>query len=410
MNRHYPFSLIRETFFSDPKSFQQRLENLRPELYQMRMSYRQFPYYIDYRGSKKYVYLLAYYPFYIDMLYNVLNNNNCIKFLQNAAKNSANAAFFGAGPAPEAIGLLSFIKDKLHAVNQARLFFFEMNPEWENIRERLIRNGRNAYWGNEIIQLNKSCNILRCPECFNQICNEMANNCQLFIFQNFLGDIIHTDTWLKNIQELIQRIRQKSILIIIDLNYHQIREAMEAIESIIIDNGFVFKSASTGVAEIRPNIERDCEIDAYFFDINQPYLKPKYSVRFYSSIIFLNIDVPIFTCSNDTIKEVFRRSLFGDSGSRAALQNLLIPGNNILLYNVNAQDLIGPFKLINSGFNIVPEAWGGNFPFQVKVDFQQENLVRYRRCNIENMILFKGIYVPFSIPRSTFNRLFNELN
>ena len=113
------------------------------------------------------------------------------------------------------------------------------------------------------------------------------------------------------------------------------------------------------------------------------------------------MNIPIFTCSNSTIDEVFKRRLFGDKGNRKKISHLLTKGNTILLYNTSGRMMYGPFIILNVGDDLEPTAWGSRFPYQVKVDFNSEDLFELSFEEIKDIINFHprdGInFVPYFI-------------
>lgn len=81
----------------------------------------------------------------------------------------------------------------------------------------------------------------------------------------------------------------------------------------------------------------------------------------------------IFRCSNSTIDECFERMLFGEKFKYKSMVDQIRRGEKVFLYNVNTSRLYGEFKAASSGKeNIVPKAWSGNFPWQVKVKWQKK--------------------------------------
>jgi DNA modification methylase len=76
----------------------------------------------------------------------------------------------------------------------------------------------------------------------------------------------------------------------------------------------------------------------------------------------------IFACTNKTEKECFDRMLF--STNKVYSEKMLQVKKNDILFLLNLQSnvLYGPFTAESSGKkDIIPEAWGGKYPYQVKV-------------------------------------------
>ncbi len=76
----------------------------------------------------------------------------------------------------------------------------------------------------------------------------------------------------------------------------------------------------------------------------------------------------IFTCSNKTEKECFERNLFGTDRIYGPVVIRIRKGDLLFLVNIDKDILYGVFKAISDGsFKLIPEAWKGRYPYQVKV-------------------------------------------
>jgi len=76
----------------------------------------------------------------------------------------------------------------------------------------------------------------------------------------------------------------------------------------------------------------------------------------------------IFTCSDKTESECFKRSLFGTDRIYGPVVIRIRKADLLFLVNIDTDTLYGVFKAVSDGgFKIVPEAWKGRYPYQVKV-------------------------------------------
>ncbi|MCD6171526.1 MAG: methyltransferase domain-containing protein [Thermoplasmata archaeon] len=76
----------------------------------------------------------------------------------------------------------------------------------------------------------------------------------------------------------------------------------------------------------------------------------------------------IFTCSNKTEKECLNRLLFGTDRIYGPVVIRIRKGDLLFLVNIDTDILYGIFKAISDGdFKIIPDAWNGRYPYQVKV-------------------------------------------
>lgn len=77
----------------------------------------------------------------------------------------------------------------------------------------------------------------------------------------------------------------------------------------------------------------------------------------------------IFACTNVSQKECFDRLLFGTNRPYGAAAMRVRKGDFLFLLNLESDLLYGVFKALSDGkANIEPDAWGGRYPYQVKVE------------------------------------------
>lgn len=77
----------------------------------------------------------------------------------------------------------------------------------------------------------------------------------------------------------------------------------------------------------------------------------------------------IFACTNTSQEECLTRMLFGTSRQYGAIATKVKKGDFIFLHNLDSDMLYGIFRATSDGKkDIAPEAWGGNYPYQVTVE------------------------------------------
>jgi len=75
----------------------------------------------------------------------------------------------------------------------------------------------------------------------------------------------------------------------------------------------------------------------------------------------------IFTCSNKTESECFERLLFGTDRIYGPVVIRVRKNDLLFLVNIDIDTLYGVFKAVSDGgFKIMPEAWKGRYPYQVR--------------------------------------------
>lgn len=81
-----------------------------------------------------------------------------------------------------------------------------------------------------------------------------------------------------------------------------------------------------------------------------------------------NFKSVIFACTNKSQEECFARKLFGTNKIYSDKVLLIEKGDILFLLNIDTDTIFGPFIADSKGGkNIVPEAWQGRYPYQVKV-------------------------------------------
>jgi development and cell death domain-containing protein len=77
----------------------------------------------------------------------------------------------------------------------------------------------------------------------------------------------------------------------------------------------------------------------------------------------------IFACTAKSQQECFDRMLFSTNKVYEDKALAVKKGDRLLLLNVDSDILYGMFRAKSDGKkNIVPEAWGGKYPYQIEVE------------------------------------------
>ena len=118
MRQHHPYQRVTQGLGMPTRSGEQQgwLKQRRPHICRLRDAYRRRrP--VDYNDPDlQEAYLLAYYPHYIELLFEVLASleNDCQAQLNR--NEDLHACFFGAGPAPELVGLAAYCDEHCESV------------------------------------------------------------------------------------------------------------------------------------------------------------------------------------------------------------------------------------------------------------------------------------------------------
>jgi SpoVK/Ycf46/Vps4 family AAA+-type ATPase len=89
-------------------------------------------------------------------------------------------------------------------------------------------------------------------------------------------------------------------------------------------------------------------------------------------------------CTNETEKECLERGLFGDQEWLFPYLKVIKKGDIGFLINISKDEIIGIFEAVEPArLNIVPEAWGGKFPAQIKVRLITRVVQRIDRASLK---------------------------
>jgi len=131
----------------------------------------------------------------------------------------------------------------------------------------------------------------------------------------------------------------------------------------------------------------------------------------------MNTDAFICSCNNYTEKEFLQKLIFGYCEQINQFEQTNMLSKNGFLYNFESDELIGPFEAITPfKMKIDPLAFGGKFPFQVRVSHignierKSQAAKFFSEIFISTSISPKGIHLPVSgITNDEYNNLINWL-
>jgi len=204
------------------------LIKMRPFVRNLRNQFRPEGVNIDYSDTdNRQAYMLAYYPYYIQQLYDILVKTS-IDFENNS---TLETCFFGVGPAPEVLGLVSYLEKYRPKTQLLKTYLFDKYIHtWQNeieITQSLVSQNWSGQlqiktFASDIFNLK----LLTCDE-FNVI-----NSSHFFVMQNCFNDLVDKPKELQeNIISLFEQMPPNSIFAITDLPYGKIKEVMQKIEN-----------------------------------------------------------------------------------------------------------------------------------------------------------------------------------
>ncbi len=208
------------------------LQNLQPHLRYLRQSFKNSRITVDYSNfDVQAVYLLAYYPLYVEMTSKILEELSQNLYPAFAQMRKLQACLLGGGPAPEAVALATYLrKNGFQAQSFAAHTFDIAATTWSRSRE-----------------VSKSLVSRLAPEIQFSLHGHPLNLCQrnvfpplrniiqtskLFIVQNCLNEFVNApQVFVENIDFLVQEMPTSSVLILADLDHYEaVRNLMRQVE------------------------------------------------------------------------------------------------------------------------------------------------------------------------------------
>ena len=120
----------------------------------------------------------------------------------------------------------------------------------------------------------------------------------------------------------------------------------------------------------------------------------------------------IFRCSNATHKECLDRNLFGQNITMLNYFAQLNIGDILFLHNLSNNIIEGPFFATSTiTQNIIPEAWNGEFPYQVTVE-KKGRISEITRASFDKFGLRfsnETRFFEFKIPKEIGRKLVEEM-
>lgn len=232
-------------------------------------------------------YLLRYFPYYIEPIYRELSILP-FNFLLNHNEKSISLCLYGCGPAPELLGIIRYIDKTLSWIDLINVYYFEKN-DWDDIRKICTYELSAKYMTRHSIEIKSQTNTIDLLdftepsriEAFPEI-----RTATIHIFHNCLRDLYGTyrdEVKVTNILKNILLFAEKgSILIIVDLNYSNIKNIMKKFSEMAINesNGIIIRDNTYETTRVNPNLIKSKEIIWF-----EKELRPKKGTDYYSLVL-----------------------------------------------------------------------------------------------------------------------------
>lgn len=160
------------------------LQSLQVEVKNLRQSYQNNSISVNYsRAEVQAAYLITYYPQYAEMTRHILkqvelSHKNLFLFEQKHLE----ICLFGAGAAPEAVGLVSFLGEYYPNLQSLNIRVYDIYANTWAISQGITQNIISELWRGEFTFSTEALDFCQ-PNSFHLLDNAIANS-QVFIFQN----------------------------------------------------------------------------------------------------------------------------------------------------------------------------------------------------------------------------------
>lgn len=210
------------------------LESFRPYVKELRKKYRGESVCVDYADENyRRAYMLAYFPFYINPIFQSLLSCQFIEKTGNI--DTLSTCCFGGGPLPELVGIAKYVQSFMPDVWIIDCAVFDYFKEWTSERNLHTLNLLGHYYGG-LVNLEENHIDLWSDDL--QVPDQVAR-ANLVVFQNCFNDCPEAkhDTLKRNVKAIWEKMPINSLMIIIDLDYSNKIELIGQIESMITNIG-----------------------------------------------------------------------------------------------------------------------------------------------------------------------------
>lgn len=243
---------------------------------------KQMPYH---DGFFRAAYLLAYFPYYIEPIYHAL----AAEKLQFADRPEGvmKAAFFGGGPAPEALGLAAYLRDHAPHISAIQGTVFDREQGWGKVHRELLPILAPQYLrkSGRLTLEHKPCDVVNClgSSCS---CDPVLQDTDFVVSQNFLTEIYaNRDKAFHTFRTIIEKSRCR-VMVFVENAYDDIFRFMGELAAWLHSQGLTRSRAVPATYRIRPRITIPQTLLDNLF-IGEELLWPKRNVKFHRMILFI---------------------------------------------------------------------------------------------------------------------------
>ncbi|MCX6083229.1 MAG: hypothetical protein NTW32_27190 [Chloroflexi bacterium] len=197
----------------------------------LREAYLESPSNVDFSCKHtRAAYLLAYYPNYIEPIYEILCELDDEVIESAFYRKHLRGVFLGAGPAPEVLGWIKFINDYAKHVKQATAYLLDKHVQGWRIAQEITRGYvAPSYWGGELLTIKPmeldflSPSALEAP-----FIGPIIGISDMVVIQNCLNDqLANKDAVFTMLLNIFSKTAPGALFVISDLHYDPIRQFIQ---------------------------------------------------------------------------------------------------------------------------------------------------------------------------------------
>lgn len=261
--------------------------NIRDSIIKLRSSYRSNEPITEYdKSSIRKAYMLAYYPNYMNLVYELVKLH-IVDNLTNEARR-IKVVFFAAGPGPEVSGVLKALNDSKFN-KRLDINILDLEKGWEKERKvtsNIIKKLDNL----KISSLNhlSGCDLtVNCKQiCSNWVsCEKSIFQGDLYFMNNCINHMGPEVNFIENLRLKISNLKQGAIFTIIDLDYENVRNTIRSLNNDCNDIVQVISTnINSKISVSKLNVKLPNEMSKYIFN-NTKGLIAKKNTNYYYIIL-----------------------------------------------------------------------------------------------------------------------------
>lgn len=219
-----------------------KLESMQTHVRNLRTKYSEAHCQVDYSDQDlRETYMLAYFPHYIEPVHYLLERLPKSITGRLFSRKQLRIAAFGSGPAPELLGVASYIQEHYPAMEQISLCLLDNhNTDWKSCLDICTDSLLPHYWTNAIQKGKINCDIeADCKGCIRaNFCNIHIPDASLFVVQNCLNDLsVDPQPFINKLANYFEAAKPGAVMLVVDLNFGDVRNTMLKIEKEMLVRG-----------------------------------------------------------------------------------------------------------------------------------------------------------------------------